>query len=192
MCCNRHPIQIKFTSSYPMMNLLLCTCSPLYQPRFWMHFFSQTTRIHQVMINITIVRSRINQNRNNLITKLTVHLDNGCLVIRLPIIQCYIDPRNVMSNIPNYLRLLSTIDMRHTTPIWWTILLEMILATYPTLQLFPTTTFTLLLSKLRSMSLLNYIKFLVRGNIFLLTYIPRYSPLWAIYLCSYHSLSNPS
>jgi len=107
---------------------------------------------------ITIFRSKINQNRNNLITKLTIHLNDRCLMVRLPIVHNCVDPRNVMTNIPNYIFLLRTIDMGSTTLILWKIPLIMILATYPTLQWCSTIASGMLLS----MSLLNYIELLVR------------------------------
>jgi len=71
-----------------------------------MHLFIQATLIHQNM-DITIVRSRINQNINNLITNLSFHLDNECLMASLPVIHCYIKPRNNLPNISNYLCLLN-------------------------------------------------------------------------------------
>ena len=124
-----------------------------------MHFFIQTKLIHQVRINITIIGSRVNQNRNNSITKITVYLDNRFLVIHLPVILCYIDTRNALPNIPNSLYFLCTVDLRHTILILQKISLKMILTTCQTLQLSLTITFILLFSSLRS------IKILVRCNI---------------------------
>jgi len=141
-----------------------------------MHFFSQTSLIHQVRINITIIRSRVNKNIKNSITELTFHLNNGCLAIHLLVIKCFIYLRNALSNIPNHLCLLSTIDLRPTTLIQWKILPAMILATYPTLK--RPTTYVLLLSRLRPMSLLNCIKLLVRRNILFLIYTLWSFPLW--------------
>lgn len=79
---------------------------------------------------------------------------------------------------PNYLHLLITVDLRYATLLQWTILLAMIFTTYLTLQWFSDTTLILLLSRLRSMSLIYHIKLLVRSNIFLLPYILRSSLLW--------------
>ena len=143
-----------------------------------MYFFIQTILIHQFGININIIRSRINQNRNNLITKLIVHLDNICQVIHLHVIQCYMDSRNAFSNIPNCVCFLCTIYMRHTALIQQKILLEMFLATFPTLQLSLTITFIVLPSRLSPMSLSDYIKLLVRNHILFLTYILRSFSLW--------------
>ena len=86
-----------------------------------MHFFIQTTLINQVRTNIYIIRSRVNQNRNNLITKLTVYLNDRCMMICLFVIQCCIDMRNAPTNIPNSLCLLFTIYLSPTTLILWEI-----------------------------------------------------------------------
>jgi len=96
----------------------------------------------------------------------------------LLVVHSCINPKNVMTNIPNFLCLLSIIDLRPTNLVQWKILLAMIFSTYPTLQSSPTITFVLLLSKLQRMSLFNYIELLLRNNIFFLTCILRYSPLW--------------
>ena len=45
----------------------------------------------------------------------TFHLDNGCLIIFVDIIHCCVDLGNALTYIPNYLRLLSTVDLRPTT-----------------------------------------------------------------------------
>ena len=148
MCLCWHTIQLKCASSYPMMNSFLSTCSQLHQPRIYMHFFSQTKHIHQVRINITIIISRVNKNRGNFIINLTIHLNNILLVIFLPIIQCCIDLRNDLSNIPNYLCFMFVVDLRPTTLIRWEILLDMLLAIYPTLQLSFTLTFVFFPSRL--------------------------------------------
>jgi len=158
-----------------MANSLLCTYSQLYQPRFYMHFFSQTTLVHEVRINITIARFRINQNRNTLITNLTFHLNDWCLMIGLPVVHSCIASRNVITNITNYMCLLSTIDMQSTTtPILQKILLMMILTTYPTLQWFSTTASSLFLS----MSFLSCIESLVTNYILSLSCILMSSLLW--------------
>ena len=155
-----------------MVNSLLCTCRQLYQPRFCMQFLSQTTLIHEVRINITIVRSMINQNRNNLIIKLTVHLNDRCLMICLPVVHSCIDLRNAITNC---MCLLSIVDLGSTTTlILPTIPLTMILTTYPTLQWFTSASFSLLLST----SLLSCIESLVRNYIFFLTCILWSSSLW--------------
>ena len=177
MCCYRNTSQLKCTSSHPVMNSLLSTYNQLHQPRFCMHFFSQATLIHQVNINITIIKSRIIQNRNNSALKLTFHLNNGFLMIFLFVVHNCINSRNFMTNVPNFLHLLSAIDLRLATLVQWTILLAMIFATYPTLQWSPTITSVLFLSRLRPMSLLNCIELLVRSDTFFLTYILRYSSL---------------
>lgn len=57
MCCCNHTIQLKCTSSYPVINSFLSTYSQLHQRRLCMCFFSQATIIHQVRINIIIIRS---------------------------------------------------------------------------------------------------------------------------------------
>lgn len=93
----------------------LCPYSQLHQPRFCMHFFIQETIIHQVKTGITIIRYGVNKNRNKFITKLTFHLNNGCLMINLPIIHCCINPRNTLPNISNCLYLLSIVNMRLST-----------------------------------------------------------------------------
>ena len=132
-----------------------------------MHFFIQTTLIHQARVSITIIRSRFNQNRNNFIKNLILHLDNRCVVVHMPVIQCCIDSRNDLPSIPNYLHLLCIVNMRSTTLILRKIFLKILLTTCPTLQLTPTITSVLLFSMMRS------IKLLVRYNILFLTYIPR-------------------
>jgi len=111
----------KCTSSYPMMNSLLCSYSQLHQPRFYIQFVTQTTLIHQFMTNIAIIISRDNQNRNNLITNLNVHLNDRFLMVYLFVIQCCINTRNDLTNIPNILCILCIIFMRHYTPILGTI-----------------------------------------------------------------------
>lgn len=167
----RNTIKLKCTSSYPVMNSLLSTCSQLHQPRLYMHFFSQTILIHQVRINITINRFMVNQNRNNLTTELTFHLNNGCLVICLLVVHSWINLRNATVHIPNWLCLLNTIDLRPSTLVQWKILLAMFFAIDPTLQWSSIITSILLLSRLWPMSLLKCIKLLVRNDIFFLTYI---------------------
>lgn len=148
-----------------------------HQPRLYMHFFSQATLIHQASININIIRSRINQKINNLITKLTVHLNDKFSAIHLHVVHNLINSRNTMTNIPNYLRLLRTIDLRHTSLVQCKMLLTMIFSTYPTLQECSTITSSLLLSRLRHMSLLNFTELLMRRNILFFTYILKSSPL---------------
>jgi len=139
-----HTIQIKCTSSYPMMNSL-CTCSQLHELRFCMHFFIQTTPIHHVKANITIIICRVNQNRKNLITKLTIHLNDTCLIVCMYVIQCCIDSRNTLTNIPNILLLLYTIYLSPSTLILWTNSLKVLLTACPTLQSSSTITSILLL-----------------------------------------------
>jgi len=148
MCYCRHTIELKCTRSYLVMNSRLSTCSQLHQLRLYMQIFSQATLIHHFRINITIIRSRISQNRNNSTIELTLHLNNGCLMICLLIAHNYIDLRNAMKNIPNCLHLLSIIDMRPTTLVQWTILLAMIFSTCPTLQQSSNITSVLLLSRM--------------------------------------------
>ena len=96
-----------------------------------MQFLTQTTLIHQVRTNIAIIRSRVNQNINNLITKLTVHLNDRCLMIFMFVIQCCIGMWNTMTNIPNSLRLLYTVYLRPTTLILWKISLKVLLTACP-------------------------------------------------------------
>jgi len=115
-----------------------------------MHFFIQTTLIHQVMNNITIIRSRFNQNRNNLITNLTVHLDDICMMVCMYVIQHYIDARKALTNIPNSLCLMCTIYLRPITLILQTISPTMIFAISATLYRLPT---CILVFLLRSKSL---------------------------------------
>lgn len=143
-----------------------------------MYLFIQTTLIHLARINITIIRSKVNENRNNFVTKLIIHLDNRCLVICLHVIQCNIDMWNALPNIPNCMCFMCTVDLRHITLILLEISLEMLLTTCPTFQLSLTITFVLLPSKLRSMSPSNYIKLLVRNDIIFLTYILGSCSLW--------------
>ena len=95
-------------------------------------------------------------------------------MICLLVVHNCINPRNVMTNIPNRMRFLSTIDMGYTTLMLQTIPLMMILATYQTLQLCSTIASSLLLS----ISLLNCIELVLGDYIFFLTYILRYSSLW--------------
>lgn len=133
MCSCRHTIQIKCTRSHPMMNSFLGACSQMHQPRICMHFFIQATLIHHVRTNVTIIRFKTNQYGNNLIMNLTFYLNNGCLMVHLHVIKCFIDPRNTLTNVPNCLCLLSTVDMRHATLMLWTISLPMLSTTSPTL-----------------------------------------------------------
>lgn len=139
MCCCQYTIQLKCTSSYPVMNSLICTCIQLQQPRRWMHFFSQAMLIHHVMIRITIIQSKINQNRKKLTTNFAFHVNNGCLVICMLLVHSCMNLRNVMTNIPNYLCLLTTL-------LQWKILLVMIFSTYPALEWSPTITYVFLSS----------------------------------------------
>ena len=106
MCWFRHTIQLKCTRSHPMMNSSLRPYNQLHQPRLCMHLSIQATLIHQVRNDITIIRSKINQNGNKLIMKLTFHLNNGCLMTCLIVIHCCINPRNTLMNISNCLCLL--------------------------------------------------------------------------------------
>ena len=127
-----HPTQMhKLLPSDILSSLYLY---PTALTNIFMHFSIQTTLIHQVRTNITIIRSRVNQNVNKLIKKLTSCLDNSCLVLFLLIIQSCIDMRNDLPNIPNSMRLLLTIDIKPTTLIQQTISLEMFLSTCLTLQ----------------------------------------------------------
>ena len=86
-----------------------------------MQFLIQTTIIPQVKTNIAIIRSRVNQNRNNLITKLIIHLNDRFLMVFLFVIQHCINTRNSLTNILNSLCLLRTIYLRLTTLILLTI-----------------------------------------------------------------------
>jgi len=165
MCWCSHTIKLKCTRSYLVMNSLLSTYSQLYQPRLCMHLFSQDILIHQARINITIIISRINKKRNNSITYLTFHFNNGFLVISLLVVHNYINPRNAMANIPNCLHLLNAIYMRPLTMVQWKILVAMIFSTYLALQWSPTIIYVLLLFRLWPMSLLNCIKIIVRNHI---------------------------
>jgi len=173
-----HTIQIKRTSSYPMMNSLLCTCIQLHKLRFCMWFFIQTTPIHYVKDNITIIICRVNQNKNNLITKLTIHLNDTFLMVYMYVIQCCIDSRNTLTNIPNILLLLYTIYLRPTTRILWANSLKVLLTACPTLQSWSTITSILLL--LWPTSLSSYIELLLWCHIFF------YSPFWCLVFFGYH------
>ena len=139
-----------------------------------MQFLTQTTLIHQVRTNIAIIRSRFNQNRNNLITMLTIHLNGRCLVLCLYIVHCCIDMRNDLTNIPNSLCLLCTVYLRPITLILWKIYLKVFITTCPTLQLTSTNISMLLL---QLMSLSSYIKSLFQCHIFFPIYILRPCPL---------------
>lgn len=172
----KHLIQLKYTRPYPLMNSFLGTCSQLHQLRICMKLFIQKPLIHSVSADVTIVRSKVNQNINNLIKNPTFHLDNRCLMISLPIIQCCINWRNTLPNIPNYLCLLSTINLRLTTLIIWKISPAMILATNPTLQRLTIITLVLLL-RLKSLSFVNCIEFLIWCCIFLVICIMIFSSL---------------
>lgn len=140
-----------------------------------MHFFSQTTLIYQVSINIPIDRSKINQNRNTLITKLTAPLNVLFMMILLLAVHNCIDLRNAMTKIANFMFLMSTIDLGSIiTLILWTICLMMILTTYQTLQWFPTIPSSLMIST----CLLSFIEPLVRNYISFLTCTLMSSSLW--------------
>ena len=93
----------------------------------------QTTLIHQFRTNIAIIRSKFNQNRNKLITNLTVHLNDRCMVFYLPTVHGYIDTRNTLAYISNSLHLMCTVYLGSTTMILCTISHEMVFATSPTL-----------------------------------------------------------
>jgi len=139
-----------------------------------MQFLTQTTLFHQVRTNIAIIRYRVNQNRNNLITKLTIHLNDRCLVFYLFVVHCYINTRNDLPNIPNSLSLLCTVYLRPTTLILWTISLKVFLTTCLTVQ--PTSYNTSMLL-LRLMSLSSCIKPILRCHILFLICMLRLCPL---------------
>jgi len=171
-----------------MMKSFFGTCSYLHQPLLCMHLFIQATLIHQFRTDITIFRSMVTQNRNNLITNLTFHLDNRFLMINLPIIQCYINLRNTLSNIPNCLCLLSTVYPRYATLMQLKTSPVMILAASPTLQRLLSITLVLLLI-LKSLSSFNCIEPLVWCFILIVICILRFSsfhgPLSFILLITY-------
>ena len=127
--------------------------------------------------NIVITRSRISQNENNLIMKLTFHLNNRSIMTCVTIIMYYTDSGNTLTNTPNYLYLLRIVDMCHATLVQWTILLVMIFTTNLTLHRFPASGFILIPSRLRPMSFLSCIKLLMRCHLFLVTYIMMHSSL---------------
>lgn len=131
MWCWRHTIQLKCTISYPVNNSLLSTCIQLHQSRLCMHFFSQTTPIHHVRINITIITSRVNQNRNNMTTSCTLHLNNGYLVMCLLVSHNCINLRDIMAHVSNHRCLMITMDRRPTTLVQWKLLLAVIFMTNP-------------------------------------------------------------
>ena len=137
-----------------------------------MQFPTQTTLIHQFRTNITIIRSKVNQNINNLNTNHIVHLNDRCLVFCMPVVHCCIDTWNTLTNIPNSLCLLCTVYLRLTTLILLTISPKVFLATCPTLQ--PTSTLTsMLFLLLWPMSLSSYIELLIWCNVLFLFYILR-------------------
>ena len=148
-----------------MVNSLLCTCSQLHKPRFCMKLLTETTPIRQVRTSISIVRYMVNKSRNNLITNITIHLNDKCLVSCLLVVHGCIDTCNTLTNIPNSLRLLCTIYVRPTTLFLWKISLKVLLSTRPTLQLTSTNTS---MSLLRLMSLPSYIKSLLWCHILFL------------------------
>lgn len=159
-----------------MMKSYLVPCSQLHQPRFFMHFFTQTTLIHQARTDITIVISRINQNRNNLTINLTFHIDNRFLMANLTIINYCLNARNTLSNIPNFLCLLNIVYMSPSTLILWKISPMMLSTRSPTSQRFPTISFFLLLS-LRAMSSIICIELLMQRYVLLAICILRLSSL---------------
>jgi len=142
-----------------MVNSCLGTCNQLHHPRICMQFFIQATLTHEATNDITIVRYMVNQIKKNLITNITLHLDNRCLMINLLTIQCSINIKNIFSNISNYLFLLRTINLRSVTLLLWKIPPVMILATSPTLQRLPSITLVMLLI-LKSLFFISYIEFL--------------------------------
>lgn len=107
----------------------------------------------------------------------TFHLNNGFLMIWFPVIHCCIDLRNFLTYIPNFLCLLSIINLRPSTLIWLKIPPMMISTTSPTLQWFSIVAFIMLLHRMRPISFLIYLELLIRGDIFLLTCILRSSSL---------------
>lgn len=108
--------------------------------------------------------------------KLTFHLNNEYMMINLTIIHCCINLRNTLTNIPNCLCLLSTINLRLATLVQWTISPMMLSTTSPTLQRLPAITLILLL-KLESMSYFNCIELVIRCYMLLITCILRSSSL---------------
>lgn len=139
-----------------MMNSSLGPCSQLHHLIFCMHFFIQETLIQLVSKDITINRSRINKNGKNLIMKLIFYLDNGFLMISLPIIHYYINLTNTLTNISNFSCLMSIVNIRSATMIGWAFTPMMLSTTIPTPQSFLVITLILLV-RLKSMSSINYI-----------------------------------
>lgn len=136
-----------------------------------MHFFIQTTLFHKFRTNIAIIRSRANQNTNNLIKNLTIHLNDRFLMVFFSIIQCCINTINTLTNIPNSVCLLSTIDLQSTTLMFWTISPMMISSTSSTLQ----GLLNLLLS-LKSMSSVRCVEIIRWFWILFITYTLRSEP----------------
>ena len=137
-----------------------------------MQFLTQTILIKQVRTNIAIIRARVNQNRNNLIAKLTIHLYDRWLMIYLFFIQWYIKTWNYLKKIPNSMCLLCTIYIRSTNLILQTIYPVMIFASSPRLLRLPTC-FIVLFSWSEYLSYIWCIKLLRWCNILLVTYILR-------------------
>lgn len=112
-----------------------------------------------------------------MITKLTFHLNNWCLIIFLRVIHYCINPGNILAYISNYLHLLSTVNLRPATLMWWEISPAMFSTTSPIPQRFTAISFIFFLLRLRTMSSLSCIEILMRSHIFLFTYILRSSSL---------------
>lgn len=108
---------------------------------------------------------------------LTFHLKNGFLMIKRPFIHHYINLRNTLTKISNYLCLMRTINMGNSTLMRWALTPVILPTLSPTPQRISATKLILLL-RLKSMSPINYIELIIICYILLITCILRSSSLF--------------
>ena len=110
-----------------------------------------------------------------MITKITIHINDRCLMVCLFVIKCFINMRSALTNIPNNLCVMCTMYLRPTTLILWTISLKVFLNDCPTLQLSSTITSMLLMW---SISFSSRIELILKCHIFFLFCIRRPCSFW--------------
>ena len=99
-----------------------------------MLYFLKITNLHYSRSNVTVRRTRVNQNRNILLNNLTYYFNHSWLVIFLAVLQCCINSRDCPCYLTHCFCFLNVISWPCTFILKWTISAQVGSFTFPTFK----------------------------------------------------------
>ena len=101
-----------------------------------MVYLLKSTTMHYPRSDITVSRTRFNQNRNRLLNNLTCNFNHSWLMICLAVLRCCINPRDSSCDLTHYLSFLNVVRRPYIPILKWTVPAQMGSSTFPTLDRF--------------------------------------------------------